>query len=300
MTDARDGRIGFIGLGIMGKPMVRNLSKAGFKLTVHNRTRASAEQLAGEIDDLAIVDSPAEVAAACNVIITMLPDSPDVEQVVFGENGLVDAMRPGSLLIDMSTIAPATSIRVNEELKARGASALDAPVSGGDKGAIAGTLSIMVGGSDADLQRAMPLFEAMGKTIVHLGGPGAGQIAKACNQIVVAINYAAVSEALVLAKRAGVDPAKVAQVLGGGLAASRVLEMRGATMIDRTFEPGFRVDLHRKDLGIALGTGRATGSPLPVTALVSQLYDSVAATGGGQLDHSALITIIERLAGTEA
>ncbi|MDQ2684028.1 MAG: NAD(P)-dependent oxidoreductase, partial [Chloroflexota bacterium] len=180
MTDAKDGRIGFIGLGIMGKPMVRNLSKAGFKLTVHNRTRASAEQLAGEIDDLAIVDSPAEVAAACDVIITMLPDSPDVEQVAFGENGLVDAMRPGSLLIDMSTIAPATSIRVNEELKARGASALDAPVSGGDKGAIAGTLSIMVGGSDADLQRAMPLFEAMGKTIVHLGGPGAGQIAKAC------------------------------------------------------------------------------------------------------------------------
>lgn len=300
MSEATQKPIGFIGLGIMGKPMVRNLSKAGFDLVVHTRTRSAAEALKTELPGLRIVDSPAAVAEACDVVITMLPDSPDVEAVVFGENGLVNAMRPGSLLIDMSTIAPATSIRVHDELTKRGASALDAPVSGGDKGAIAGTLSIMVGGSAEDLQRAMPLFEAMGKTIVHLGGPGAGQIAKACNQIVVAINYAAVSEALVLAKRAGVDPAKVALVLGGGLAASRVLEMRGASMIDRSFEPGFRVDLHRKDLGIALSTGRATGSPLPVTALVSQLYDSVAATGGGQLDHSALITIIERLAGTEA
>ena len=230
----------------------------------------------------------------------MLPDSPDVQAVVFGENGLAESIRPSSLLIDMSTIAPATSVAVSEALVAKGASALDAPVSGGDKGAIAGTLSIMVGGSEADLARAMPLFEAMGKTIVHLGGPGAGQIAKACNQIVVAINYAAVSEALVLAQRAGVDPAKVAQVLGGGLAASRVLEMRGATMIQRSFEPGFRVDLHRKDLGIALATGRESKSPLPVTALVSQLYDSVSSSGGGQLDHSALITVLERLAGPEA
>ncbi len=292
--------IGFIGLGIMGKPMVRNLSKAGFSLVVHTRTRASADELAAEIPGLLVVDSPAQVAEQADIIITMLPDSPDVQAVVFGDNGLADSIRPGSLLIDMSTIAPATSVAVSEALVAKGASALDAPVSGGDKGAIAGTLSIMVGGSEADLARAMPLFEAMGKTIVHLGGPGAGQIAKACNQIVVAINYAAVSEALVLAQRAGVDPAKVAQVLGGGLAASRVLEMRGATMIQRSFEPGFRVDLHRKDLGIALATGRESKSPLPVTALVSQLYDSVSSSGGGQLDHSALITVLERLAGPEA
>jgi 2-hydroxy-3-oxopropionate reductase len=280
--------------------MVRNLSKAGFRLVVHTRTRASAESLKEEIPSLEIVDSPAEVAARSRTIITMLPDSPDVEAVVFGENGLASSVQPGTLLIDMSTIAPATAIRVNEAMVARGASALDAPVSGGDKGAIAGTLSIMVGGSATDLERAMPLFEAMGKTIVHLGEPGAGQIAKACNQIVVAINYAAVSEALVLAQRAGVDPAKVAQVLGGGLANSRVLEMRGQTMIGRQFEPGFRVDLHRKDLGIALATGRSTQSPLPVTALVSQLYDAVSAGGGGQLDHSSLITVIERLAGSEA
>jgi 2-hydroxy-3-oxopropionate reductase len=280
--------------------MVRNLSKAGFSLVVHTRTRASAESLKEEIPSLEIVDSPAEVAARSRTIITMLPDSPDVEAVVFGENGLASSVQPGTLLIDMSTIAPATAIRVNEAMVARGASALDAPVSGGDKGAIAGTLSIMVGGSATDLERAMPLFEAMGKTIVHLGEPGAGQIAKACNQIVVAINYAAVSEALVLAQRAGVDPAKVAQVLGGGLANSRVLEMRGQTMIGRQFEPGFRVDLHRKDLGIALATGRSTHSPLPVTALVSQLYDAVSAGGGGQLDHSSLITVIERLAGSEA
>jgi 2-hydroxy-3-oxopropionate reductase len=174
---------------------------------------------------------------------------------------------------------------------------LDAPVSGGDKGAIAGTLSIMVGGTEADLKRAMPLFEAMGKTIVHIGGPGAGQIAKACNQVMVAVNYAAASEALVLAERSGVDPGKVAQVLGGGLANSRVLEMRGETMIKGEFQPGFRVDLHRKDLAIALATGRERQSALPVTALVSQLYDALSATGGGQLDHSALISVIERMSG---
>ena len=195
---------------------------------------------------------------------------------------------------------PGFTCQVIQAVAKAGGSALDAPVSGGDKGAIAGTLSIMVGGAEADLKRAMPLFKAMGKTIVHIGGPGAGQIAKACNQIVVAINYAAVSEALLLAEHSGVDPAKVAQVLGGGLAASRVLEMRGATMISREFQPGFRVDLHRKDLGIAMATGRETHSPLPVTELVSRLYDDLAAAGGGQLDHSALISMIEQMEGAGA
>jgi 2-hydroxy-3-oxopropionate reductase len=227
----------------------------------------------------------------------MLPDSPDVEKVVFGENGVLGELTPRHLLIDMSTIAPATSMAVYEAAKAKGASALDAPVSGGDKGAIAGTLSIMVGGDEAAFERAMPVFEAMGKTIVHVGGPGAGQIVKACNQIVVAINYAAVSEALVLGAKAGVDPAKIVQVLSGGLANSRVMEMRGPTMISHQFAPGFRVNLHRKDLGIALATGREQGVPLPVTALVGQLYESLAASGAGDLDHSALLTLIERMAG---
>lgn len=300
MTVSGTKPVGFIGLGIMGKPMVRNLAKAGYQLVVHNRSRAAVDELTAESDQILAGSSPADVTGQADIVITMLPDSPDVRDVVFGENGILTATKPGQLLIDMSTIAPATAVKVNEALVAKGASAVDAPVSGGDKGAIAGTLSIMVGGTDADIDRAMPLFKAMGKTIVHLGGPGAGQITKACNQIVVAINYAAVSEALVLAQRSGVDPGKVAQVLGGGLAASRVLEMRGPTMIERSFQPGFRVDLHRKDLGIALASGRGTGTPLPVTALVSQLYDAVAANGGGQLDHSSLITVLDRLAGSEA
>jgi 2-hydroxy-3-oxopropionate reductase len=298
MTEAK--RVGFIGLGIMGKPMVRNLVKAGYEVVVHNRSRSAVEELAGESDKVIAGNSAADITGQVDIVITMLPDSPDVRDVVFGDSGIQSAVRAGQLLIDMSTIAPVTAIEVSEAMTAAGASALDAPVSGGDKGAIAGTLSIMVGGSEADLARAMPIFEAMGKTIVHIGGPGAGQIAKACNQVVVAINYAAVSEALVLAQRSGVDPAKVAQVLGGGLAASRVLEMRGPTMIDRSFTPGFRVDLHRKDLGIALASGRSTGTPLPVTALVSQLYDAVSSSGGGQLDHSALITVLDRLAGGNA
>jgi 2-hydroxy-3-oxopropionate reductase len=215
---------------------------------------------------------------------------------VFSENGLAEAFGTGQLLIDMSTIAPATAIEVAEALKAKGASVLDAPVSGGDKGAIGGTLSIMVGGEEADVERARPLFEAMGKTIVHVGAAGAGQIVKACNQVVVALNYAAVSEALVLGSKAGVDPNKIVLVLSGGLANSRVLEMRGPTMIEHNFQPGFRVDLHRKDLNIALSTGRETGVPLPVTALVSQFFDAVSVAGGGDLDHSALLTLFEQMA----
>lgn len=290
-------RIGFIGLGIMGKPMARNLAKAGYEIVVHNRSRDDVDLLLAEGPEFSAAGSPAEVARRCETVITMLPDSPDVEQVVFGAGGLIGELGPRHLLIDMSTIAPAASVAVYEAAKERGAAALDAPVSGGDKGAIAGTLSIMVGGDEAAFERAMPVFEAMGKTIVHVGGPGAGQIVKACNQIVVAINYAAVSEALVLGSKAGVDPARIVQVLSGGLANSRVMEMRGPTMIAGQFAPGFRVNLHRKDLGIALATGREQGVPLPVTALVGQLYESVAAAGRGDLDHSSLITLIQDMAG---
>ena len=297
MTDGKANRIGFIGTGIMGKPMVRNLVKAGYQVVIHNRSQGAIDELTAESDAVTAAGSPAEVARAADTVILMLPDSPDVREVVFGENGVLNGVREGFLLIDMSTIAPSTAIEVSTAVATAGGSALDAPVSGGDKGAIAGTLSIMVGGNETDVKRAMPLFEAMGKTIVHIGGPGAGQIAKACNQVMVAVNYAAVSEALVMAERSGVDPEKVAQVLGGGLANSRVLEMRGATMIKGDFQPGFRVDLHRKDLAIALATGRERQSALPITALVSQLYDALSATGGGQLDHSALITVIERMSG---
>ncbi len=297
-ADTTSDPIGFIGLGIMGRPMVRNLVKAGYSLVVHNRSRGPVDELVKEGNGaVEAADNPAAVAARTKIVITMLPDSPDVRNVVFGDNGLQEAMGDGQLLIDMSTIAPAAAIEVTEALAKRGAHTLDAPVSGGDKGAIAGTLSIMIGGDAADVERAMPLFEAMGKTIVHVGAAGAGQVVKACNQIVVALNYAAVSEALVLGAKAGVDPAKIVQVLSGGLAASRVLEMRGPTMLKHDFAPGFRVDLHRKDLGIALATGREQAVPLPVTALVSQIYDAVAAAGHGDLDHSALLTVVEGLAG---
>jgi 2-hydroxy-3-oxopropionate reductase len=285
--------VGFIGLGIMGKPMVRNLSQAGNDVIVYNRTRDDTDALLGELPQLEAAENPREIAARSKAIITMLPDSPDVSDVVFGAEGLLPALGNDHLLIDMSTIAPATAREVHAALQARGA---HAPVSGGDKGAIAGTLSIMVGGASEDFDRAMPLFAAMGKTIVHVGGPGAGQIVKACNQMVVAINYAAVSEALVAGAKAGVDPAKIVQVLSGGLAASRVLELKGPSMIEHQFQPGFRIDLHRKDLAIALATARETSTPVPVTAVVGQLFEALAAAGRGDLDHSALLTIYEEMA----
>jgi 2-hydroxy-3-oxopropionate reductase len=296
MADFEGASIGFIGLGIMGKPMARNLAKAGYDLVLYNRSQDDTEEILGEGDRFQAAGNPREVAERSKAVITMLPDSPDVRDVVFGPEGILPAMGRGHLLIDMSTIAPATAVEVNAAMRERGARALDAPVSGGDKGAIAGTLSIMVGGEAEDFQRAMPLFEAMGKTIVHVGAPGAGQTVKACNQMVVAIHDAAASEALVRGAKAGVDPDKNVQVLTGGLAASRVLEMKGPQMIAHQFQPGFRTDLHRKDLGIALAAAQGSGVPVPVTALVGQLFEALAAAGRGDLDHSALVTIYEELA----
>jgi 2-hydroxy-3-oxopropionate reductase len=296
MADFEGAPIGFIGLGIMGKPMARNLAKAGYDLVIYNRSQDDIDTMLAEGYQFQAAASPREVAERTKAIVTVLPDSPDVRNVVFGDNGLLPAIGPGHLLIDMSTIAPATSIEVYDALTERGARALDAPVSGGETGAINGTLSIMVGGETADFQRVMPLFEAMGKTIVHVGGPGAGQIVKACNQMVVAINYAAVSEALVLGAKAGVDPEKIVEVLSGGLAASRVMDLKGANMIAHQFQPGFRIDLHRKDLNIALATAAANGIPVPATALVGQLFEAMAAAGRGDLDHSALVTAYEELA----
>lgn len=288
--------IGFIGLGIMGKPMARHLANAGYNVVIHTLNRDTIAAFTAESGKFIAASNPKAVAEQAQIVITMLPDSPQVSEVVLGTNGLVEAMGEGSLHIDMSTIAPATAIDVSTALAAVGARALDAPVSGGEAGAVNAALSIMVGGAADDVERAMPLFEKMGKTIVHVGASGAGQVVKACNQVMVAINYAAMSEALVLGAKAGVDPAKILQVLGGGLANSRVMELKGQNVITRQFAPGFRVDLHRKDLNIAMNAGKTSGVPLPVTALVQQLFESLSVAGRGGLDHSSLVTIYEDLA----
>ncbi len=289
-------RVGFIGLGIMGKPMAGHLLNAGYSVVAHSRTRSKVDDLCAANPGATAANSPREVAEQSDVVITMLPDTPDVHAVVFGPDGLAEAMPNGSLYIDMSTISPATAIEVAGKLGERGVAALDAPVSGGEAGAINAALSIMVGGSQEAFDRALPLFEVMGKTIVLMGGAGAGQTTKACNQIMVALHYAAASEALVLGAKAGVDPAKMVQVLSGGLAASRVLELKGQKMIDHDFQPGFRIDLHRKDLAIALAAGKAEGVPLLATAVVDQVFQAAAAAGRGSLDHSALMSVYEDLA----
>ena len=288
------GKVGFIGLGIMGKPMARNLMEAGYGLVVYNRSWAAIEELAGKGAETA--GSPKEVAEACNTVVTMLPDSPQVEEVVTGENGVLEGVTEGTLLVDMSTISPVVTEKLAQKAREMGASMLDAPVSGGEPGAEAGTLSIMVGGSQEDFERAKPLFDVMGKTIVHVGESGTGQVVKACNQIVVALTIEAVSEALVLGSKAGASPAKVIQVLSGGLAGNKVMEAKSENFLKHEFNPGFRLELHRKDLGIALAAGREYGVPLPVTAIVDQVLEALVAKGSGGEDHSAMLMFIEDLA----
>jgi 2-hydroxy-3-oxopropionate reductase len=289
--------VGFIGLGLMGKPMSLNLVRAGYPLIVHSRSPGPVLEV--EKEGAKTASSPREVAAQAGVVITMLPDTPDVELVLTGEDGVFAGTRPGCLAIDMSTISPVAARRLSAEAEARGAQMLDAPVSGGDIGAINATLSIMVGGPEEAFRRALPILETLGKSIVHVGEAGAGQICKACNQIVAAMTLQAVSEALVLARRAGVDPSKVRQALLGGFAASRILDVHGQRMLDRAFRPGFRSRLHAKDLGIALATGREYGAPLPGTAQALELYKSLLAAGHGDDDNSALVLVLERLAGLE-
>jgi 2-hydroxy-3-oxopropionate reductase len=284
--------VGFIGLGIMGQPMALNLVRAGYPLLVHNRTRSKEEPLVSE--GASAAESPRALAAACDVVITMLPDSPDVEAVYFGEDGVLADARSGQLLIDMSSIAPAVARSVAAAAFSVGADALDAPVSGGDVGAREGTLSIMVGGSEAAFARARPLFEVLGKTIVRVGEAGAGQTAKACNQILVAVTIEAVSEALVLASKAGVDPERLIEVLSGGLAGNRVMEVRRRNFLEHDFTPGFKLALHHKDLGIALRTARELDVFLPTTAIVDQMLAALEAAGDGGLDHSALLKVIEQ------
>lgn len=286
--------IGFIGLGIMGKPMAQNILKAGYSLIILNRHPEVTHEFVAQ--GARSADSPRDVAAQSQVVITMLPDSPQVEEVILGPHGVLEGANAGLTVIDMSTISSVVTRHIATRLAERGVAMLDAPVSGGDKGAIAGTLSIMVGGDAEVFARCLPLFQAMGKTIVHVGESRAGQVVKSCNQIVVALTIEAVSEALVLGSKAGVDPAKILQVLSGGLAANKVMELRGEGMRTHSFTPGFRVRLHHKDLGIALGAGRAYGVPLPVTAIVDSMLGALEADGRGELDHSALLTFIEDLA----
>lgn len=285
-------RVGFVGLGIMGAPMARNLMDAGYDLVLFNRTRSKAEQLA-EDHPAEVTENIEELAHQSDVVITMLPGPSEVEAVCAGEGGLLDRMRQGTLLVDMSTSSPVLARRLAGSAVERGIGWLDAPVSGGDVGAEAGTLSIMAGGDEEDFARARPLFEAMGETVVHVGQSGAGQVTKAANQIVVALVIEAVSEALVLGLGGGVDPEKILDVLSGGLAANKVMEVKREKFLNRDFEPGGKVAFHHKDLGIALAAGREYGVALPVTALVDQMFGALEAKGRGGWDHSALITLLE-------
>ena len=286
-----DATIGFIGLGIMGCPMALNLRQGGYELVVHNRTAARMEPLmeAGAT----AASSPREVAARSDVVITMLSDSPAVESVYMGENGVLEGLKPGQLLIDMSSVDASVARTIAAAAGAAGCESLDAPVSGGDVGAREATLSIMVGGAEPAFERALPIFQQLGRTIVRVGGPGTGQVTKACNQIIVALTIEAVSEALVLGSKGGVDPATLIQVFQGGLAANRVLEVRGRNLLEHDFTPGFMVDLHHKDLGIALAAARELGVYLPASAQVDQMLQELRLAGQGRSDHSALLTVIE-------
>lgn len=290
-------RIGFIGLGIMGRPMAKNLLKAGYTVTAWNRSRPGLEEVvrAGAIE----AGSAKEVAAQSDVIITMVTDSPDVEQVVLGPSGISEGARPGAIVIDMSTISPEVTRHITERLKERNIHMLDAPVSGGDQGAIAGTLSIMVGGKRDVFERCRPIFEALGSKIVYCGDHGMGQTVKLCNQIAVPLTNLAVCETLVFAARMGVDPAVMLEALGGGAASSWQLLNLGPKMIARDFAPGFMVRLQQKDLRLVLEAARTAHLPLPGVALVHQLFAAVEAEGCGNEGTQALIKALEKLAGVE-
>jgi 2-hydroxy-3-oxopropionate reductase len=292
--------VGFIGLGVMGRPMARNLLKHGFSLVVHSRSQGPVRDIVAAGATAAA--SPADVARAADCIITMLPDGPDVEHVLTGANGVFSALRSGTTIIDMSTIAPATARRLANAARSFDAALLDAPVSGGEIGAIDGTLSIMVGGDAAALARVRPVLEAVGnpERIVHVGESGAGQICKACNQLVIGGTLAAVGEAYALASKSGVDPAKVRQALLGGFAASRVLEVHGERLLQKNFKPGFSARLYRKDLKIVMDALTEAQAPAPVTALVQQLLTALIADGKETLDYSALGTVIPQLARVES
>jgi 2-hydroxy-3-oxopropionate reductase len=286
-------KIGFIGLGIMGAPMTGHLLSAGHVVHAHSRSGVPQELLDKGARACA---SAKEVAQQADIIITMLPDTPDVERVLFGEDGVALGLQAGKVVVDMSSISPVETQTFASRIEALGAHYLDAPVSGGDVGARNATLSIMVGGKESVFQRVRPVFEAMGKNITLVGDSGAGQTCKVANQIVVALTINAVAEGLIFAARAGADPAKVRAALMGGLATSRILEVHGQRMIDRSVQPGFRIALHQKDLNLALGSAKQLGLSLPGTALAQQLFSSCVAHGGAAWDHSGLVRALENLA----
>ncbi len=289
-------KLGFIGLGIMGAPMAGHLIKGGHSLSVNTRSKVAQELVdAGAT----VAASPREVAQQADIIFLMLPDTPDVGKVLFGENGVAEGLSKGKTVVDMSSISPMETKEYAKKINALGCDYLDAPVSGGEVGAKAASLTIMVGATDAGFAKVKPLFELMGKNITHVGANGDGQTCKVANQIIVALNIAAVGEALLFASKAGADPAKVRQALMGGFAASRILEVHGERMIKRTFNPGFRIGLHQKDLNLALAGARTLGVALPQTAGAAQLMQVCAANGMQDLDHSALVRSLELMAAHE-
>jgi 2-hydroxy-3-oxopropionate reductase len=288
--------IGFIGLGIMGKPMAANLIKGGHTLFLHSRSGVPQELTAAGGKACA---SPREVAQQAEIIITMVPDTPDVEKVLFGAGGVAEGLGKGKIVVDMSSISPMETKKYAIKINSLGCEYLDAPVSGGEVGAKNAALTIMVGGSQAAFDKVKPVFDLMGKNITLVGGNGDGQTCKVCNQIIVALNIEAVGEALLFASKAGADPAKVRQALMGGFAASRILEVHGERMIKRTFDPGFRIELHQKDLNLALQGARAMGVSLPNTATAQELMNACVANGGAKWDHSALVRALEKMANHE-
>jgi 2-hydroxy-3-oxopropionate reductase len=290
-------RLGYIGLGLIGAPMARNLMKAGYEVVVHNRSRAIVDQLA---DEGAIpASSPREVAEQVTAVFTCLPDSPDVEQVALGEDGILAGAREGLLYVDHSTIKPETARRVAAKMGEAGVMCLDAPVSGGDVGAQAGTLAIMVGGPRAAFERATPYFEATGRTITYVGESGAGQVAKACNQVMVAAQMVAMGELLVLAKKSGVDPERVVAAIQGGAAGCWTLDNKPGRIFAGNRAPGFKSYMQHKDLGIVMDTARAYGVSLPLTAISAQLYEAMQQTGMEELDNSAVLGVLEALSGVK-
>lgn len=295
---ADKGVIGFIGLGIMGKPMAGHLMTAGYQLVVHDVNRQAVKDLVSRGACEAF--SSKEVAEQVERIITMLPDSPDVEEVALGPNGIIEGVKEGTIYADMSSIAPAVAVKVAQAMKKKGVDCLDAPVSGGEIGAEQATLSIMVGGNEKTFNQFLTVFEKLGKTITLCGANGAGQTVKACNQIQVAMNLVGMAEAFVLGAKAGVDPAVILKVLSAGYAQTRVMDVRGPKVVEGDFSPGFRSRFHFKDLNIIMKTAIDYGVPLPATSVVHSLFNAMIAKGRGDLDHSGIITIIEDLAGVQA
>jgi len=290
-------KVGYIGLGLMGKSIARNILKAGFALVVHNRSRAAVDELVAEGAHAA--GSPAEVAAQVDVVFTNLPDTPDVEKVVLGEDGVLSAAHPGLVYVDNSTIKPAAARALAIRLAEKDAFALDAPVSGGDLGARNATLSIMVGGEASALEKVMPVLLAMGKTVTHVGGPGAGQVAKAANQIMVAAQMVALAELLIFSQKAGVDPHKVVEAIKGGAAQCWTLDVKPPRLFTGNRAPGFKAYMQAKDLNIVLETAREYGVPLPATAEHAQLFNAMLQMGLGDLDNSAVVGVLETLAGVQ-